>query len=80
MRRLTILLVALTALAVVGCDESYNAVNGSNPPQVVVRDDGDKIDNENIERACADLGRSVSRVQYVGNGKTSALVTCGGDR
>lgn len=67
---------AALSLGVAACGESYDAVNGSNPPQVVVYDDGDKIDNENIKRACADLGRSVTRVQYVGNGKTAALVTC----
>lgn len=76
MRRAAILAAGLMSFAAAGCDETYDAVNGSVPAQVVVRDDGDKIDARNIRAACEGLGGKPVRVQYIGNGRTEALVTC----
>lgn len=75
MKRLIACLIT-AAIFMAGCAEHYNAVNGSNPPQVVVSDNGDKIDQRNFDDACAKIGRSVVNVQYIGNGKAQALVTC----
>lgn len=78
MRRVILCLAA--AAAVVGlsaCDEEYIAVGGSDPPQLLVWDSGDKIDQRNINEACARIHMRVTKVQPVGNDRTEALVTCG---
>ena len=74
MKKLLICAVAALPLALAACGETYDAVNGTD--QVLVYDAGDKIDGENIRLACAQKGEKVTRVQWVGNGKTQALVSC----
>lgn len=67
-------LAALAALVLAACDETYEPVQGTD--QVLVRDEGDKIDGENLRLACQQQGRKTVDVRWVGNGKTDAIVTC----
>lgn len=79
MRGLIVGFLALTAFVAVGCQESYKPVNQSEPPQVVVRDSGDNVDNENIEKACVKAygpDFSYDSFKWAGDDETTALVTC----
>lgn len=75
MKRLALLL-AVPVLLATGCGESYRTVEGSEPDQVIVRDEGDEVDSSNLREACKLLDKKVVRVQWAGDNHVIALVTC----
>lgn len=73
MKKLALAGVAIVALGVAGCGESYEPVQGgAGTNQVLVSDDGD-LDAREISSACI---YGVSHYQWVGSDHDEALVTC----